>query len=159
MKQLLQKNIRLIVYDFDGVMTDNRVMVSSDGVESVFCNRSDGLAVNEMRKIGIQQCIISTEANPVVKKRAEKLGIPYVQGVANKKSILINYLHENSIAQEEVAYIGNDVNDLEAMQFVGLKIAPKDAVPEVLELADIITENKGGYGVVYEVYKKFILNR
>jgi len=152
----VERNIKVIIYDFDGVMTNNKVLVSSDGIESVFCNRSDGLAVSEIKKADIHQCIISTETNHVVKKRAEKLGIPCIQGVADKKSILLEYVKNNDFKLKSVAYVGNDINDLEAMKLAAIKIAPKDAVSEVLAISDIITEARGGNGVIYEIYKKYI---
>jgi len=155
-----EADIEIIIYDFDGVMTDNRVLLSSEGVESVFCNRSDGLAVGAIKKASIHQCIISTEVNPVVKQRANKLGIPCVHGVSDKKSVLLEYLSDNHFNLKGAAYFGNDINDLEAMKLAAVKIAPADAVPEVLEISDIITEANGGDGVVYEVYKKwFLVNR
>ena len=83
--------IQLIVYDFDGVMTDNRVYVDQDGREMVRVNRADGLGISGIKKIGIQQIIISTEKNPVVSTRAKKLGIPCLQGIDNKKKALIDY--------------------------------------------------------------------
>lgn len=149
------KKIKVIVYDFDGIMTNNKVLVSSDGQESVFCNRSDGLAVRELIKRGINQCIISTETNKVVDARAKKLGIPCIYGVADKKSVLLEYVNKNNIDLQSVAYIGNDINDLEAMRLTGIKIAPKDAADEILAISDIVTNTKGGDGVIYEVFKKY----
>jgi YrbI family 3-deoxy-D-manno-octulosonate 8-phosphate phosphatase len=154
---ILLTAIKLIIYDFDGVMTNNTVLVSSGGIESVFCNRSDGLAVSEIKKTGIHQCIISTEENYVVKKRAEKLGIPCIQGVPDKKDALLEYVKNNHFELKCVAYVGNDINDLEAMKLAVIKIAPKDAVSEVLAISDIITQAKGGDGVIYEIYKRYFL--
>lgn len=152
---LLEKDIKIIIYDFDGVMTDNKVWVFSDGTEAVVCNRGDGLAINELRKAGIQQYIISTETNHVVKKRAEKLGIPCIQGVSDKRDILLEYVKNNHFELKSIAYVGNDINDLEAMNLVAVKIAPRDAVPEVLAIANVITEAKGGDGVIHEIYRRF----
>lgn len=151
------KNIKHIIYDFDGVMTNNKVLVSSDGIESVLCSRSDGLAVRELIKLGINQCIISTEANKVVDARAKKLGIPCIYGVADKKSVLLEYANKNDIDLQSVAYIGNDINDLEAMRLTGIKIAPNDSADEILAISDIVTNAKGGDGVIYEVFKKYFL--
>jgi 3-deoxy-D-manno-octulosonate 8-phosphate phosphatase (KDO 8-P phosphatase) len=152
---LFERDIKVIIYDFDGVMTDNKVFVFSDGTEAVVCNRGDGLAVSEIKKADIHQCIISTESNQVVKKRAEKLGIPCIQGVSDKKDALLEYVKNNNIELKSVAYVGNDINDLEAMKLVAVKIAPKDAVPEVLSISDVITEAKGGNGVIYEIYRRY----
>jgi 3-deoxy-D-manno-octulosonate 8-phosphate phosphatase (KDO 8-P phosphatase) len=119
--------VKLIVYDFDGVMTNNKVIVDQNGHESVYVNRSDGLAISEFKRLNLKQIIISTEKNPVVLKRAEKLGIPCIYGVENKKSILENYLKEEKINQADVSYVGNDLNDYEAMAIVGVPVAPEDA--------------------------------
>lgn len=144
--------IDLIVYDFDGVMTDNRVLILQDGTEAVFANRSDGLAINRMNEMGIKQVIISTETNPVVNARAEKIGIHCLQGVGDKLDILKKYLVENNIDKDKVAFIGNEINDVDAMSYVGLPVAPADAYPEVKNVSKIVLKTKGGYGVVREFF-------
>lgn len=146
--------IRLIVYDFDGVMTDNRVMVDQNGVESVIVNRGDGYGVGRIRDMGINQIILSTEKNPVVARRGEKLKLPVIHDVLDKKSILSNYLEENGYAKEEVMYIGNDLNDIDAMSLAGIVGAPKDAEDEILEIADWISKKNGGYGVIRDLYRQ-----
>ncbi len=145
-------NIELIVYDFDGVMTDNRVSVDQNGVESVVVNRSDGLAVAMIKKAGIAQIILSTETNPVTRKRAEKLGIPCLNGIDDKLGVLKDYLAEKGIDREGVCFIGNDVNDLEAMKHVGFAVAPADAHPDVIKAAKSVTKARGGEGVVREFW-------
>lgn len=149
---LAADNIRLIVYDFDGVMTDNRVYVDQNGTEQVSVNRSDGLAISAMRRQGIPQIILSTETNPVVRKRAEKLGIPVIHGVENKKATLDAYLGEHHLDYEHVVYVGNDVNDLEVMKVVAFPVAPSDAQAEVKGVAKITTKARGGEGVIRELY-------
>jgi YrbI family 3-deoxy-D-manno-octulosonate 8-phosphate phosphatase len=144
--------IDLIVYDFDGVMTDNRVLTLQDGTEAVFANRSDGLAVNMIKEMGIKQVIISMETNSVVKARAEKIGIDCLQGIGDKLDILKKYLAENNIDKDKVAFIGNEINDVAAMAYVGLPVAPADAYPEVKNLSKIVLKTKGGYGVVREFF-------
>ncbi len=144
-------DVKLIVYDFDGVMTNNKVIVDQFGNESVIVNRSDGYAVSYFRKKNIKQLIISTEENPVVQKRAEKLKIECLQGIHDKKSILKAYLDKNKIDKEKVIYIGNEINDLEVMKFVGIAIAPSDADWRIKEIAQVITKANGGDGVVREL--------
>jgi YrbI family 3-deoxy-D-manno-octulosonate 8-phosphate phosphatase len=151
-KDLFDK-IELIVYDFDGVMTDNKVNVDQYGNESVTVNRGDGLAISEIKKLGIHQIIISTEKNVVVQKRAEKLNIPFIQGVENKKTTLKAFLVENKIDSSKVAFIGNDTNDFEVMEIVGLPISPSDAHDSIKEISKIITKSNGGNGVIREVYE------
>src|SRR4030067_2746044 len=101
--------ISLIVYDFDGVMTDNKVILREDGLESVIVNRADGLAVEIIKNMGIRQIILSKEKNKVVKARAKKLCIPVVQGIDDKKKVLISYCQENNMMLDNVIYIGNDL--------------------------------------------------
>ena len=86
--------IDLIVYDFDGVMTDNRVLTFQDGTEAVFANRADGLAINMIKEMGINQIILSTEKNAVVEARARKIGIPAIHGVGDKNTVLHAYCAE-----------------------------------------------------------------
>ena len=144
--------VKLIVYDFDGVMTDNRVIVDETGRESVVVNRADGLAVSLIRRMGIEQLILSTEKNPVVLKRAEKLGLICLNGVDNKKETLIEHLRRANIDRKNVVYIGNDLNDLEVMEYVGYPVAPADAAPAVKKIARTVTEARGGDGVIREFW-------
>ena len=139
------------VYDFDGVLTDNRVYVSEDGKESVCCNRSDGLAIKRIKEMGIAQMIISTETNKIVSARATKIGIPVIQGVASKKEALLEYCDKLSVNLKETLYIGNDVNDLEAMLAVGFPVCPKDAYPEIKKIARLVIPVLGGDGVIREL--------
>ena len=143
--------IKLIVYDFDGVMTDNKVYVDQDGKETVQVNRGDGLGISEIKKLGIEQIIISTEKNPVVVKRAEKLGIGCMQGIENKKAALIDYCENNNFDLQNVAYVGNDINDQEVMEIAGTTYCPSDAHKSIQIVSDYILKTKGGDGVVREI--------
>lgn len=143
--------IDLIVYDFDGVMTDNKVLVTQEGKEAVFCNRDDGWAVRKIKEKGIQQIILSSEENPVVSSRALKLSIQCVQGCLNKKDWLIQFCERENILLIRTMYVGNGLNDLEVMKTVGHSIAPKDAHPNIIEIADYVTQRKGGEGVLIEI--------
>lgn len=145
------EDIKLFISDFDGVMTDNRVLVDETGKESVYVSRADGQGINILRSLGIELVIISTEINEVVKKRADKLKVECIHGVNDKAECMKRYCLENSIPLSNVAYIGNDVNDYDAMLLVGMKIVPQDAYEEVKSIADYVTEAKGGYGVIREV--------
>ena len=149
-------NIHLIVYDFDGIMTDNRAIVLQDGTEAVTVNRADGLGVDYLRKAGIPQLILSTESNPVVQARGRKLKIDVVQNCGNKKEALIEICSENGYDISKVVFIGNDLNDLEVMKIVGYPVAPADAHPSVLEIALFVTEAKGGEGVIREFAEKIL---
>lgn len=143
--------IRILILDFDGVMTDNRVLVMEDGKEGVVCNRSDGLGVGMLRDRGFPIVVISTETNPVVSARCKKLKIPCTQGHEDKLAALKEVLEERGFAMSEAAYVGNDMNDLPCMRAVGLPIAVADAYPEILAVAKLVTKRAGGFGAVREV--------
>lgn len=146
----LPEKIDLVVYDFDGVMTDNKVVVDEHGTEGVVCNRSDGLGVNLIKDLGIKQMIISTETNKVVIIRGEKLGINVLGSCSNKKQTLFGACSAGGFDLQNVVYIGNDVNDLEVMKIVGCSVAPSDSHIEIKNVANIILNSKGGEGVVRE---------
>jgi 3-deoxy-D-manno-octulosonate 8-phosphate phosphatase (KDO 8-P phosphatase) len=146
-------NIKLIVYDFDGVMTDNKVVLREDGMESVVVNRADGLAIALIKKMDIPQIILSTETNRVVETRARKLGIPVIKGADNKRDVLLTYCMEENILLEKVVYVGNDVNDLEVMRIVGHPVCPADAYEEIREISKIILSVAGGQGVIRDLLK------
>ena len=153
------KNLKLIVYDFDGVMTNNNVIIDQFGNESVIVNRSDGLAISKIKKMGIAQIIISSENNVVVSVRAQKLGIECLQGIDNKKVALTNYCVANEIDLKNVAFLGNDINDLEVMEMLNDSICPHDAHTNIKEISKIILKTKGGEGVIREladlIFKNF----
>lgn len=150
--------ISLVVFDFDGVMTDDRVWVNQDGVESVSANRSDGMGVEMLLEASIKGVIISRETNKVVAARAQKIGLPYFHGVGDKPSILKAYLDKERISPQETVYVGNDVNDLPCFPLVAWAVAVADANPQVLREADFILSRNGGHGAVREICD-IILNR
>ena len=145
------KKIKLIVYDFDGVMTNNKVYIDQNGNEMVQVNRGDGLGIAEIKKLGIQQLIISTEENPVVSVRANKLDIPFLQGVANKKYALTDYCQKKDIQNLQVAYVGNDINDRDAMAITGFSFCPADAHETIKEISNHVLKRNGGDGVIREL--------
>ena len=147
------EHIDCIFYDFDGVMTDNRVLVSEDGKESVLANRGDGHGISLIKKMGVPQVIVSTEVNNVVERRAEKLKIEVIHGVADKGIIIKDYCSVKGYNPKQCVFIGNDLNDLPAFNVVGFKGAPKDAEDEILEIADWISSRNGGYGVIRDFYR------
>ncbi len=148
---LRKANIQLIVFDFDGVMTDNRVIVSETGQESVVVNRADGLGVKILREQGFSMLILSTEMNGVVAARGRKLQIPVLQNVSDKAKALVEYCSERNIDMHGVMFVGNDINDLVAMKLVGIRVVPADAHPSVKGFAHIILSSPGGGGVVREL--------
>ncbi len=140
----------LLVLDFDGVLTDNRVLVLEDGREAVFCNRADGLGCDMLKNAGLRVIILSTETNQVVTARGQKLGITVIQGSADKESALRDLLAEDKIDATRCGYIGNDVNDLGAMKLVGWPMAPADAHPSILNISKHVFSSVGGGGVLRE---------
>ncbi len=144
-------SVALIVFDFDGVMTDNTALVDQNGCEAVFCNRGDGLGLKQLKKNGIQLLVLSTEANPVVSARCRKLRLDCIQDCDDKIKVIKRIASERSLSPEQIAYTGNDVNDLECMKWVGVPIAPSDASYDVLNIAKLITPQKGGEGVIRQI--------
>lgn len=156
----LIRTIRLVAFDFDGVFTDNMVYVFQDGTEAVRCWRGDGLGLERLTELGLHLVIISTETNPVVSARARKLKLRCVQGCSDKRAALEEFAREMGISLAEVAFVGNDINDLSCLAGVGLPIVVQDAHQEVLPLGRYRTTAPGGRGAVREICDLFerILN-
>ncbi|MFQ5644522.1 MAG: KdsC family phosphatase [Thiogranum sp.] len=153
MKKLkdIVRGVRLVAFDFDGVFTDDMVYVLQDGTEAVRCFRGDGLGLQKLGRLGIDTVIISTEANPVVTARAAKLRIRCIQDVGDKRAVLEGVAGELGIALSQVAFVGNDINDLPVLRGVGLPIVVRNAHPDVIGDALYQTRLSGGHGAVREV--------
>jgi N-acylneuraminate cytidylyltransferase len=147
----LPDEIELIVLDFDGVLTDNRVWVDQNGMERVAAHRGDGMGISRLKKAEFEVIVLSTETNPVVAARCEKLKIEAHQGIDDKAPALNNLLKERKINPEHVVYVGNDVNDLPCFPLVGCAVAVADAHADILSHADLILSTKGGFGAVREL--------
>jgi YrbI family 3-deoxy-D-manno-octulosonate 8-phosphate phosphatase len=143
--------VGLVVFDFDGVFTDNRVWVSENGEESVACWRGDGIGLRRLDEIGVPYLIVSTEPNPVVAHRAEKLRARCVHGVDDKLAVVREEAGRAGLSLDAVVYLGNDVNDAACLQAVGLPVVPADAWPEVVPLARWVLAQPGGHGCVREL--------
>ncbi|HLD64341.1 MAG TPA: acylneuraminate cytidylyltransferase [Candidatus Peribacteraceae bacterium] len=155
----LFKQIDLVVFDFDGVLTDNKVVVSKGGKESVSASRSDSWGITRLREAGIPMIVLSTETHQVVAERCAKLKLECFQGFAVKKSFLEKYLKEKNIDPMHVAYVGNDLNDLECMRMVGTPIAVANAETEILDVAAWVTPRGGGEGAVRDVCEAILKQR
>ena len=142
--------VRLAVFDFDGVFTDNRVWVNEQGEEALAFSRSDGLGLRRLDEVGVRYLIISLEQNPIVGARARKLRADYVQGVEDKLPVLRERAAQLGVALDDTAYVGNDVNDADCLSAVGLPVVPADAWPEVKPLASLVLSRSGGNGCVRE---------
>ena len=151
----LIREIRLVVFDFDGVFTDNMVYVFEDGCEAVRCFRGDGIGLQKLERPGIATLIISTETNPVVSARSRKLGIHCIQGCKDKRAALEASVQEMGLSLAQVAFVGNDINDLPCLGCVLLPIVVQDAHPDVIPYALYQTRARGGYGAVREICDLF----
>jgi 3-deoxy-D-manno-octulosonate 8-phosphate phosphatase (KDO 8-P phosphatase) len=147
----LLREIGLVVFDFDGVFTDNRVWVNERGEESVVCWRGDGIGLRRLDEAGVPYVVVSTEPNPVVSFRAEKLQTRCHHGVGDKLAVLRSEAEAADVGLDRVAYVGNDVNDATCLEAVGLPVVPADAWPEVVPLARWILDRPGGHGCVREL--------
>ena len=153
MKHKLKKREKpkVIFTDFDGCLTDDRVWLNQDGEEFVAANRKDGLAVQRLKKLGIQVVIASTETNKVVLARGNKIGVEVLQGLVDKAEAIDKYLKENNLFWKDIWYVGNDVNDLGAIEKARFSMCPADAVKKVKKSVNLILKTKGGHGILEEI--------
>jgi N-acylneuraminate cytidylyltransferase len=152
--------IDFVVFDFDGVFTDNTVWVTQDtGIELVQCSRADGLGIALMHQAGVPMYVLSTEVNPVVEARCQKLGLEVEHGIADKGTRLKELLNERGIDPSRVAYVGNDVNDAGCLELVGTAVVVADAHPDVIGLADHVLSRSGGSGAVREFCDALLAQR
>jgi YrbI family 3-deoxy-D-manno-octulosonate 8-phosphate phosphatase len=142
---------RLLVLDFDGVLTDNRVWVDQDGREMVAANRSDSLGIKRLQQAGVETVVISMETNPVVAARCRKMNISWFQGENDKATAISKLLLERKVNANEAVFLGNDVNDLPCFPLVGWAVAVADAMPEVVRQADFVLTRPGGKAAVREL--------
>jgi N-acylneuraminate cytidylyltransferase len=143
--------VDMVVLDFDGVMTDNRVWVDADGRELVAAHRGDGWGIARLKELGIEIVVLSRETDPVVAARCNKLDLPCVQGLTNKVEVLQQMIEERGIDPANTIYLGNDVNDLPCFPVVAYAVAVADAHPEVIVRADLVLDRPGGHGAVREL--------
>jgi 3-deoxy-D-manno-octulosonate 8-phosphate phosphatase (KDO 8-P phosphatase) len=144
------QRLKFIAFDFDGVFTDNHVIVLENGQEAVRCSRSDGIGLSRLRNLGLEMIIISTEVNPVVQARAAKLKLPCINGCDDKISALNDLLSDRGFKLSQTAFMGNDVNDRDCLSQVGLPVVVADAHPDVLGFGLYRTRLPGGFGAVRE---------
>jgi len=147
----LPQKVELVVFDFDGVMTDNRVWVDADGRELVSANRGDGWGLARLKETGVQIVVLSTETDPVVAARCHKLGIEAIQGIQDKAKALQELMESRGIEPNQTIYLGNDVNDVVCFQQVACALVVEDAHPKAKAQADIILTKQGGQGAVREL--------
>jgi YrbI family 3-deoxy-D-manno-octulosonate 8-phosphate phosphatase len=160
-KRPMPQKIELILCDFDGVITDNRVWVDQDGTESVAAYRSDSVRVKDLHAAGIEVMILSSEPNRVVEARARKMGVEAIHGVAlhEKGRVMRDILEQKNIPAEKVIYVGNDINDLPCFEIAGWSVAVSDAYPEVIQAADYVLSKAGGHGALRELCDLILKNQ
>lgn len=145
------KALKAVAFDFDGVFTDNSVLVDQNGGESVRCWRSDGLGLARIRSLDLKTLIISTEANVVVAARAKKLKTDFIQGVEDKAAAIAEWSISIGVPLSNIAFVGNDINDIPALKKVGLPIGVADSYDEISPFIKYRTRTPGGYGAVREI--------
>jgi 3-deoxy-D-manno-octulosonate 8-phosphate phosphatase (KDO 8-P phosphatase) len=148
------KNIDSIFIDFDGVLTDNKVYVDENGRESVRCSRADGLGFKVINKINKPIYIISSESNNVVLARGKKIKVKTFNKISNKAHFIKQIMSKFRFKKEKCMFIGNDLNDLEAMKICGYRVCPKDSHPKIKRASNIILSTKGGEGILRELIEK-----
>ncbi|AUX80452.1 acylneuraminate cytidylyltransferase [Sinorhizobium fredii] len=150
--------IKALITDFDGVHTDDCVIVNQDGSEAVRCSRSDGMGIEMLRNRGLKMLILSREQNPVVKVRAAKLKMDVLHHICDKLPALDAWRSEHRLDWAEIAYIGNDINDLDCMKVCGMSFAPSDAHPEAKAISTMVLRKSGGNGALRELSDYLISN-
>ena len=153
---MILDDIDALVFDFDGVLTNNFVYLNQEGVESVACSRADGLAFDVLRKLNKPTFILSTEKNSVVTMRANKLKIPAIQGVSDKVEAIKELADKKKYNLKSILYVGNDLNDYLVMQVCGYTACPIDSHPRIKEISKYILNTKGGNGMVRELLEQVL---
>lgn len=143
--------LKMLVFDFDGVFTDGRVITDETGREAVICSRKDTLRLPELKAAGIKLAVISKERNPVVAARCRKMKLPYASGVDEKLGVLRRLLKRRQVSSGQTGYVGDDLNDLACLQHAGVAFTVADAAPECKAAADYITVRRGGDHAVREI--------
>lgn len=152
-RRTMPKTVKMIICDFDGVVTDNLVLTDENGKETVSASRSDSMHIKTLREKGVEVMILSSEPNPVVMARAKKMGVEAIHGVGmqDKGRVMREVLEQKKVRAEDVIYIGNDLNDLPCFEVAGWSVAVADAYPEVQRAADFVLTKNGGRGAVREL--------
>jgi YrbI family 3-deoxy-D-manno-octulosonate 8-phosphate phosphatase len=152
-RRAMPETIKLIIFDFDGVVTDNLVITDQDGKESVTASRSDSMHIRKLQALGVETMIISSEPNPVVMARAKKMGVDAIHnvGLHDKGRAMRGVLDRKNLKAENVIYLGNDLNDLPCFEIAGWSVAVADAYPEVIRAADHVLTKTGGHGAIREL--------
>ncbi len=153
----LLSQIRLFATDVDGVLTDAGMYYAESGDEWKKFNTRDGMGIKLLQKAGIITAIVTQERTKLMARRAEKLTIPELhQGVMDKLTVIREMAARHGLSLEQVAYIGDDVNDLEALKAVGFSASPADGLPDIVAAVDYVCQKKGGEGAVREIIEMIL---
>ena len=145
-------NVKLVILDFDGVLTDNSVSVYRNGIEKVFCSRSDGIGISRLKKSGREVLVLSSEKNEIVKERCKKLNVSCIHGVENKLTEVKEILRSKNLSISEVLFVGNDLNDFELVNYIPLSFCPLDSHTDIIKSSSYMLNRRGGHGVVSELW-------
>jgi YrbI family 3-deoxy-D-manno-octulosonate 8-phosphate phosphatase len=145
------KKVDGVIFDFDGVFTDNAVYIDQNGNETVKCSRLDGIGLAMLRQLKIPMIVISSEVNEVVLKRCEKLQIAAVNGVSDKIFEAKKWANNNNIEINNICFLGNDINDEPLLDIVGYPFIVQDAVHSIISKGYSILNASGGHGAVREL--------
>lgn len=146
------KNIKILLTDVDGVLTDGGMYYSSDGDIMKKFHTRDGMGVNMLKRKGIPTVIVTKEKTLIVKKWAKNMNIDYVyDGIQKKEDIIKKISKKYNVSNSEIGYIGDDVNDIELLKLVGFSATPNDGIPEVQAIVDYVCKKNGGSGVLREI--------
>jgi 3-deoxy-D-manno-octulosonate 8-phosphate phosphatase (KDO 8-P phosphatase) len=158
---MIENEIKFLVLDVDGTLTDGGIYITESGDEMKKFNTKDGMGIKRLLKSGVEVGFISASiSKKIVHHRAAMLGVRFCYaGNDDKSEILAQWLDELDLSYSEVAYIGDDVNDAKIMQEVGLSACPADALGEVKQIANIVLEKKGGQGCAREFIDRIFINR
>ena len=143
--------VDVIIFDFDGVLTDNSVYLNDSGEEWVKCSRSDGLAFDALRKLGKFVFILSTEKNKVVSERAKKLRVEVIQSIDNKLEAINFIMKQSNSSLDRTLYVGNDLNDYHIMELCGHTACPSDSHVLIKNISQFVLNSRGGDGVAREI--------
>lgn len=147
----LPATLSCVVFDFDGVFTDNGVLLDDEGTETVRCDRGDGMGIDLLRSKNVPMLVLSKERNPVVVRRCEKLGLDCLHGVDDKLTTLKAWLAKKCLDPSGLVYVGNDINDRECLEFAACAVGPNDTHPDVMSYVQIVLNRAGGNGAVREL--------
>jgi len=152
--------VSMLAMDVDGVLTDAGMYYTESGDELKKFTTRDGMGIKMLQAAGLVTAFITREKTAIVERRGQKLAVPEVhQGVDDKLAVLTTLAKKYGLTLDQVAYIGDDVNDLEALRAVGFSAAPADAMPSVLKAVHYVCKKKGGEGAVREIADLILASR